>query len=98
MRKQSDSFITFKYRDPTVIGSSVQHLSLNPVCPVLIIKDRQLRSQKPDQKYRWAVCIDGSSKSMKALDFVAKLMDKSKDELVVITVETIRVDGNHIKK
>eukprot|EP00349_Pseudokeronopsis_sp_Brazil_P010606 CAMPEP_0202977564 /NCGR_PEP_ID=MMETSP1396-20130829/84317_1 /ASSEMBLY_ACC=CAM_ASM_000872 /TAXON_ID= /ORGANISM="Pseudokeronopsis sp., Strain Brazil" /LENGTH=140 /DNA_ID=CAMNT_0049716321 /DNA_START=316 /DNA_END=738 /DNA_ORIENTATION=- len=50
--------------DPTVLGSAVQYLSINPVTPFLIIKDKKLRSDKPGGSFRWAVCIDGSDKSL----------------------------------
>jgi hypothetical protein len=80
------------YRDPTILGSAVQHLSINSLQPVLILKDPLLRSRKPGGKYRWAICTDGSEKSIKAFHVLAKLIDKSKDEVEAITVETSTVD------
>ena len=80
------------FRDPTVLGSAVQHLSLNTVCPVLMIKDKTIRSQKPGGKLRWAVCTDGSEKSIKAFHVLARLLDKSKDEVLAITVANKGID------
>jgi hypothetical protein len=70
---------------------------LNPVCPVLIIKDKQERSQKVGHKYRWGVCTDGSDLSLEAFHFISTIMDKSKDELIAITVQTSKVDGKKVQ-
>lgn len=86
------------FRDPTVLGSAVQHLSLNTFCPVLMIKDKTLRTQKPGGKLRWAVCTDGSEKSMKALHVLARLLDKSRDEVVALTVLSKGLDAQVIQE
>lgn len=57
-----------------------------------MIKDRSIRSEKKGGKLRWAVCTDGSEKSFKALHVLAKLIDKSRDEVVAITVATKGLD------
>ena len=79
------------------MGSAVQHLSLNTFCPVIMIKDRTIRSEKKGGKIRWAVCTDGSEKSMKAFTVLSKIMDKSKDEVVAITVATRTLDIDSIR-
>ena len=76
--------------DKTVLGSAVQFLAINTVCPVLIVKDENgLRSKKHGGKFRVAVCSDGSEKSIKALNFMTRLMDRRRgDQLMVICVKT----------
>jgi nucleotide-binding universal stress UspA family protein len=68
-------------RDKTVLGSAVQHLALNTPCPVLIVKDENgIRSNKAGHKFRVAVCSDGSEQSIKALNFMTRLMDRRKGD------------------
>jgi hypothetical protein len=57
--------------DPTVLGSAVQYLSVNAVCPVLMVKKLINRADKAGGKYRWAVLSDGSEKSLKSLHVVS---------------------------
>lgn len=81
-------------RDSTILGSAVQHLSQNAVCPLLIFKDNTAqRKNRTGGHYRFGVCTDGSLKSLEAFDFIAKLM-RPGDNLVVITVadEIIHAD------
>lgn len=61
-----------------------------------MLKDKTLRSEKPNGKLRWAVCTDGSEKSIKAFHVLARLLDKSKDEVVAITVVNKGLDVSHI--
>jgi hypothetical protein len=86
------------YRDPTILGSAVQHISVNPYCPVLIIKDEfALRSKHPSGRLRYAVCSDGSEKSLNTISFTSRLLDRSKgDELVVICVETTKINSQSV--
>lgn len=72
-----------------MLGSAVQHLALNTPCPVLIVKDEKssMRSKKKDRKFRVAVCSDGSEQSIKALNFMTRMMDRKRgDQLMVICV------------
>jgi len=78
------------------LGSAVQHLSLNPVCPVLILKDFKPRKSKNAGSYRWCVCSDGSQKSINAFHSTVRLMDKAKDHLVVLVVGTKNVNPEEI--
>jgi hypothetical protein len=86
------------YSGPIVLGSAVHHLSLNTYCPVLIIKDNVSRDARKGGKFRWAVCTDGSDKSLKAFHVLAKMIDKSKDEVVAIIVETGNVNIPYVEK
>ena len=61
--------------DPTVMGTAVQHMSVYATKPICIIKDPHERETRPNG-YRYAVCIDGSEQSLKALAFAAKLKSK----------------------
>ena len=61
--------------DPTLMGSAVSHLGLNTDCPVIIVKDKKLRSDKPHQSFRWAVCNDGSAQSIQLFEQLSHLMD-----------------------
>jgi hypothetical protein len=51
-----------------------------------------LRSKTPKGILRVAVCSDGSEKSIQALNFMTRLIDRSKgDQIFVISVETSKV-------
>jgi hypothetical protein len=56
---------------------------------VLIVKGlSSLRSKTPKGILRVAVCSDGSEKSIQALNFMTRLIDRSKgDQIFVISVE-----------
>jgi hypothetical protein len=84
--------------DPTVLGSAVNFMTLNSLSPLLIIKDgKGRRSQHRDGKLRFAVCVDGSLKSIQALQFTSKLLDRSKgDQLMVLCVETSSVNASSV--
>lgn len=81
-----------------MLGSAVQHLALNTPCPVLIVKDQNgMRSKKKDQKFRVAVCSDGSEQSIKALNFMTRIMDRRRgDQLIVICVKTSKVNPEDV--
>ena len=53
-------------KDPTVMGSAVQWMSIHADRPLLILKDPKKRSERVDG-YLYAVLVDGSKKSMEAL-------------------------------
>lgn len=65
---------------------------------ILMIKDKTIRANKPGGKLRFAVCTDGSEKSIKAFHVLAKLMDKSRDEVLAITVQSKDVDSAYIQE
>ena len=83
--------------DPTVLGSAVQYMSLNYICPILIVKDRTLRADKKSG-YRWAFCTDGSDKSFKCLEEIAKIIDHEKDTVIAITVKCVNMHIDKIKE
>ena len=75
-------------------------MALNTYCPVLIIKDKNgLRSQHPNGALRFAICTDGSEKSIQTLIFTLKHVDFSRgDQIVGITVETSKVHAAHVQE
>lgn len=75
-------------QDPTVMGTAVQHIALNAVCPIFIIKDLQDRSTKKDGGYTWLIGVDGSDKSFKAYHEAVKVMDKKRDTVFAVSVKT----------
>jgi hypothetical protein len=62
-----------------------------------MIKDKTIRAEKKGGKLRWAVCTDGSDKSIQAFHVLAKLIDKTKDEVVAITVQSKGLDVAEIQ-
>jgi nucleotide-binding universal stress UspA family protein len=84
--------------DPTLLGSAVEYMAHNPVCPCLIIKDDEQRSNKENGAYRWLVCSDGSEKSYNSLRETIKIIDKSRDEIVVLVVKISFVHCDEIEK
>lgn len=65
--------------DMTICGSNTSSVCIDPVCPMLIGKVLDHRSEKIDGIYNWMGCVDGSKESLKALKEALKIMDKSKD-------------------
>lgn len=63
-----------------------------------MIKDKTIRSQKKNGKIRWAVCTDGSDKSIQAFYMIVKLIDKSKDEVVAITVQSRNINISEVEQ
>lgn len=82
------------FSDPTVAGTTVEHLSHNCPNPIVIIKDPRPRQIKTESKYRFGVCYDDSAKSMVALRTVLGMM-RADDNLVIITVKEndIKTEG-----
>ena len=72
--------------DPTIMGTAVNHLSIESTCPVLIIKDAKTRKESPEGVYRYACCIDGSKRSMEALDTITKIK-APEDKISIIICE-----------
>lgn len=56
--------------DPTVMGSAVQYMAVNSQVPVFIIKEAIKRTEKKDGVYKFCACIDGSEKSMRAINYI----------------------------
>ena len=93
-RSNDTYFIIVCFRDRTIFGSAVQHMANNPICPLLIIKDKLgLRSKKEHGRLRFAVCTDGSEKSLLTLQFLMRFLVVGRgDEIVAICVEHRNVD------
>ena len=72
--------------DPTVMGSAVSFMSINCPTPILIIKDPHRLKDREVDFYRYACCVDGSRKSLKAIDTICDMM-KPNDHLTVIIRE-----------
>eukprot|EP00344_Euplotes_crassus_P004962 CAMPEP_0196996028 /NCGR_PEP_ID=MMETSP1380-20130617/2017_1 /TAXON_ID=5936 /ORGANISM="Euplotes crassus, Strain CT5" /LENGTH=289 /DNA_ID=CAMNT_0042411875 /DNA_START=13 /DNA_END=882 /DNA_ORIENTATION=+ len=84
--------------DPTLLGSNVDLMAQNPVCPLLVIKREENREDKENKGFRFVVCIDGRTKSYKALNTVTQVMDKEKDEVIVLTVSREVIDTEAVKE
>eukprot|EP00344_Euplotes_crassus_P010409 CAMPEP_0197008506 /NCGR_PEP_ID=MMETSP1380-20130617/45570_1 /TAXON_ID=5936 /ORGANISM="Euplotes crassus, Strain CT5" /LENGTH=232 /DNA_ID=CAMNT_0042429133 /DNA_START=172 /DNA_END=870 /DNA_ORIENTATION=+ len=84
--------------DPTLLGSNVDLIAHNPVCPLLVIKREENRAEKETKGFRFVVCIDGRAKSYKALDTIAHIVDKEKDEVIVLTVARVVIDTDAVKE
>lgn len=82
--------------DPTIMGTAVQYLSVRSAAPVLIIKDPITREQRPDG-FVMAVCIDGSKKSLAALDLICA-MKHPNDRVKVIIAEQENIDTFKVKQ
>lgn len=82
--------------DPTLLGSNVDEIAHNPVCPILVVKREENRKDKEDKAYRFVVCMDGRTKSYHALDTVLNIMDKDVDHLVILTVTRSHIDHEKI--
>lgn len=85
-------------QDPTLLGSAVEYMAHNPVCPALIVKSNEDRKDKENGAFRWLVCSDGSEKSYKSLRKTIEIIDKSKDELIVIVVAIAGVNAKVIEE
>ena len=56
------------------------------------MKIRNVRSNKPNGAFNFAVCFDGAENSIIGFDTVFKVMDKTKDTVEVVTV--VKADMN----
>lgn len=83
--------------DPTLLGSNVDKIALEPVCPVLIMKREEKRADKESGGYRFLVCMDDRGKSVEALQTTLKIMDIEKDELIVMHVKSASIDADKIE-
>ena len=77
--------------DPTIMGTAIQYMSVNAPIPTLIIKDPHTRESKPNG-YRYAVCVDGSQESLKALHMACNL-HSGQDHITVIICEQDNIDS-----
>lgn len=82
--------------DPTLLGSNVDLIAKKPICPLLVIKREENRKDK-DGAFRFVVCVDGRPKSYTALDSTIKIMDKDKDEVIVLTAHRSVIDKEEVQ-
>ena len=84
--------------DITVVGSAIGILSYDPVCPFLLVKNREERASKEDGAFRWGVCLDGSENSYRGLKQVLTLCDKSKDFIDMIHVRKLSISAETVEE
>jgi nucleotide-binding universal stress UspA family protein len=82
--------------DPTVMGSAVQYLSVETFKPVLIIKDPKSLEEHHKSGLRFAACVDGSRKSLAALEMICE-MKSTHDKITVIICEQPNIDSAKVK-
>jgi nucleotide-binding universal stress UspA family protein len=76
--------------DPTIMGSAVQYMALNSHTPTMIVK-KSIKSDERPNGYNLGICIDGSVKSMKALELLCQLRSP-KDKIEVLICEQSNID------
>lgn len=80
--------------DPTVMGSAVQYLSVEAVTPILIVKDAFTRKDRANG-FRFCACVDGSAKSLKALNMICNIKSPG-DKITVIICEQANLDTGKV--
>jgi hypothetical protein len=95
-QKSKETILWFS--DPTIMGSAISHLAINPICPVLIVKESLERKNKKGKSIRWMVCTDGSKKSWNALEQVVRLMDKERDVIHGVLVKKHGMEIDNVEK
>lgn len=68
-----------KYR-PDELSKSVTYLVHKPKIPVLVIKEKTARKYRPNEQFKWLVCLESAdSKSFKALKSMLRYVDSDND-------------------
>lgn len=81
---------------PDELSKAINYLVHKPRIPVLVIKERIVRSDKNDSAYNWLICLDSpDSKSFKALDSMCRFVDTEIDTFTAITVKSDKSDGEN---
>ena len=78
-------------QDPTVLGTAVQYLGLNTACPVFILKKPIARKERENRSFRFAAAVDGSTQSLKAIDYICK-MRQEQDVIEIIICEQANIN------
>jgi len=74
---------------PDELSKAITYLVHKPRIPVLVIKERIVRSDKNDSAYNWLICLESpDSKSFKALDTMCRFVDTEIDTFTAITVRS----------
>ena len=84
--------------DPTLLGSAVEYMAHNPICPALVIKRLEKREDKESGGFRFLVCCDNSDKSFKALKETIKIIDKEKDSITILVVSHVGINSDKINE
>jgi hypothetical protein len=53
--------------DMEICGSNTSSIAADAACPLIIGKVLDERKEKPEGKYNWMACVDGSKESLKAI-------------------------------
>ena len=84
--------------DPTLLGSNVDAIASDPVCPILVIKRKEERSAKENGAFRFLCCMDDREKAKEALRTIISIMDTEKDELIILHVKKSTIDHEKIQE
>ena len=87
-----------KPRDLSVIGSGVDYMAYDPVCPFLVVRTHEKRAEKEGGAFRFGVCLDGSENALNALNSLTKFIDPEKDFVDMINVEKMSIKSETIKE
>jgi hypothetical protein len=82
--------------DHTAVGSTVQYLQKEAICPIVIVKDMIARDSKKDKKYRFGVCFDTSNASKRALRTVLNMM-RAEDDITIITIKESNIQMTNVE-
>mmetsp|Transcript_36430 Transcript_36430/g.42532 ORF Transcript_36430/g.42532 Transcript_36430/m.42532 type:complete len:281 (+) Transcript_36430:32-874(+) len=75
--------------DPTVMGQTVRFSAYKSSVPLFVIKSLALREKTKSKGFTYLVCMDGSDKALRGLEFAAKLLKKPEDKIVAVSVWAI---------
>ena len=78
------------------MGTAVAFLTIEAVCPILIVKDHIDRSKKVNNAYSHCLCFDGSEQSVKSLYLIRKVI-WPQDKLVIIICDQKGLDVGKIQ-
>jgi len=82
--------------DHTIIGTTIEYLQKEAICPIVIVKDMIARASKKDKKYRFGVCYDTSAKSRVALKTVLNMMSPE-DDVTIITIKESDIQLSNVE-
>lgn len=84
---------------PDELSKSLSYLVHKPKIPVLVIKDKTARQLRPDNQFKWLICLESAeSKSFKALKSIINLVDSEKDYIYGLNVDEIGKEENAVRK
>ncbi len=81
---------------PDELSKAITYLVHKPRIPVLVVKERIIRSNKTDSAFNWLICLESpESKSFKALASMCKFVDTEMDTFTAITVKSENSNGEN---